>query len=232
MADRIIRDELLESERWLGLRDNTARVCYLTLILRADAMGNIEAHVPRLVRMWRDYGVATAAAVDGTLEELANHDLVRMYEATLDGVIHRYIHIPRSRNNLRYVKRVFPLSPWTTDEQIQRLKEKSPGERITITGRALGAHGRGVDVDVCIKGFDVGVGLCQPGAVDKSVAQPGKRQNLFLKKLENLTPEQRAQEIAELETCIAECETTGKTELAAEMKGKVEALRMAGSKAA
>lgn len=142
MSDRIVRDELLESERWLGLRDNTARVCYLTLILRSDALGNLEAHTPRLIRLWRDYGVASAMAVEGTLEELINHDLIRLYEAEVDGVIHRYIHIPRTRQNLRYLKRVFPLSPWTTDKQIQALKIKSPSDNHTITGRALGLHGR------------------------------------------------------------------------------------------
>lgn len=213
MADRIVRDELLESSRWLGLRDNTARVCYITLILKADALGNLEAHTPRLVRLWRDYGVASAAAVEGTLEELATHDMIRLYEAPIDGVIHRYLHIPRSRQNLRFVKRIFPLSPWTTSLQIQRLKEKSPGESITITGCALGLHGRSdVDVDVEKKRKDVDVEVKTPSQVSTTAIYAGQLQPLLNKnpfKIES--QEQVNHETEERNRRIAKLMTEGKT---------------------
>ncbi len=142
MPDRLVRDELLESERWLGLRDNTARVCYISLILKADALGNLEANVARLLRTWRDYGVTTPEAVAGTLDELVACDLVRLYAAAVDGESRQFIHIPRYGQNLRYIKRVFPPSPWTTNEQKQRLAKISQSASDVIATRTPSAHTR------------------------------------------------------------------------------------------
>lgn len=122
MPDRIIRDELLESERWLSLKDNADRLAFLALLLRADSLGNFTAERYRLLRLWRDFGIGTLALVNKTLTELVDHDLVRLYPA--DG--REWLHIPRfGQRNTRYIKRVCPLSPWTTPEQKQRLAEDS-----------------------------------------------------------------------------------------------------------
>jgi hypothetical protein len=51
MPDRVIRDELLESERWLGLKDNADRLAYVALLLRADTYGNRLDRAA--VRVWR-----------------------------------------------------------------------------------------------------------------------------------------------------------------------------------
>ena len=42
MADRLIRDELLESDRWLDLHSDTTRLAYVGLLLLADDFGNLE----------------------------------------------------------------------------------------------------------------------------------------------------------------------------------------------
>jgi len=123
MPDRIIRDELLESERWLTLKDNADRLAFFALLLRADSLGNFSGEPYRLMRLWRDFGINTRELVAKTLTELVDHDLVRIYDADS---YPQLLHIPRfGQRNLRYIKRVYPLSPWTTNEQKQKLEEFS-----------------------------------------------------------------------------------------------------------
>lgn len=150
MPDRLIRDELLESERWLALPDNTARVCYIALLLQADAFGNMDAGAGRLRRLWRDYGPESPEDIARMVITLAKVDLVREYAA--DGK--PYLHIPRYRQNLRYTKRTYPQDPWTEREQQtqqkQTTKNNSPRAHKAHTQSAHGAHGRSE-----VKGSDV-----------------------------------------------------------------------------
>jgi len=132
MPDRIIRDELLESERWLSLKDNADRLAYVALLLRADSLGDFSAEPFRLLRLWRDFGINTTALVSKTLTELADHDLIRLYQAD----VKPYLHIPRFQQRTRYIKRVFPLSPWATDEQKQAVAHNSPVHSQSVTGCA------------------------------------------------------------------------------------------------
>ena len=120
MPDRVIRDELLESKRWLLLKDNADRLAYLALLLKADSFGDFSADPYRLLRLWRDFGINTDALVAKSLAELADHDLVRLYEADQKP----YLHIPRFGQRLRYIKRVFPLSPWSRIEEKQHITGK------------------------------------------------------------------------------------------------------------
>ncbi len=129
MPDRIIRDEMLESRRFCSLKDNADRLAFISLLLKADALGNFSAEPYRLMRLWRDFGVNTEALVLKTLTELADADLIRLYQA--DG--RALLHIPRYNQSLRFISRIFPPSPWTTPEQKQRLKEKSLGEHSVST---------------------------------------------------------------------------------------------------
>jgi hypothetical protein len=121
MPNRIVREALLDSDRWLGLRDNTARVCFLAAMLKADDLGNLEGTDARLRRLWRDYGVETDNKVALVLQELADTDLVRVYD--VDGK--RYLHIPRFRQYIRHIRQRHPASPWDDTEKIQRLAEKT-----------------------------------------------------------------------------------------------------------
>lgn len=132
MPDRIIRDELLESARWLSLKDNADRLSFIALLLKADTLGNFSAEPFRLLRLWRDFGINTEALVSKTLSELADHDLIRLYK--FEGS--PYLHLPRFDQRLRYFKRTFPLSPWTTSEQKQALTKNSPDLSQTLTGCA------------------------------------------------------------------------------------------------
>lgn len=132
MPDRIIRDELLESRRFCSLKDNADRLAYIAILLKADALGNFSAEPYRLMRLWRDFGINTEALVLKTLSELVDADLIRLYKA--EG--RELLHIPRYKQSLRFISRVFPPSPWTTPEQKQRLKEKSQGEHAVSTPSA------------------------------------------------------------------------------------------------
>jgi hypothetical protein len=125
MPNRIVREALLDSDRWLGLRDNTARVCFLAAMLKADDLGNLEGTDARLRRLWRDYGVETDNKVALVLQELADTDLVRVYD--VDGK--RYLHIPRFRQYIRHIRQRHPASPWDDTEKIQRVAEKTQCER-------------------------------------------------------------------------------------------------------
>ena len=138
MPDRIIRDELLESERWLSLKDNADRLAYISLLLKADALGNFSAEPFRLMRLWRDFGINTDSLVAKTLTELTNHDLIRLYQVCAK----EFLHIPRFGQRLRHVKRIFPLSPWTTDQEKQTLADNSPDER-QVQDRLASAEGKG-----------------------------------------------------------------------------------------
>ena len=133
MPDRIVRDELLQSDRWLSLPRNTHRLAFICLLLQADAMGNMEASDGRLWRIWRDpLRLDSRIAISEILDALMSADLIRIYDA--DGK--RYLHIPRYQQRLRYLGHIAPPSPWTTDEQKQKLEKKSPGDSQASTGRA------------------------------------------------------------------------------------------------
>lgn len=129
MPDRIVRDEILESERWLSLKDNADRLAYVALLLKADPLGNFTAEPFRLMRMWRDFGINSLALVSKTLIELCDHDLVRLYEAAGK----KLLHIPRFNQYSRYLKRIYPLSPWTTEQQKQLLTKNSQCDSTVLT---------------------------------------------------------------------------------------------------
>jgi hypothetical protein len=69
MPDRILRDELLSSDRWLSLggkdmdAGNARRLAFVACVLTADSLGNMEATSTRLERLWRDFGLTDDAAI-------------------------------------------------------------------------------------------------------------------------------------------------------------------------
>jgi hypothetical protein len=132
----MIRDELLESDRFLSLPDNTARMCFVVILLNADDRGNLEASPGQLVRMWRDFGIDSNAKAASIAQSLADQDLIRMYEADQK----QYAHVPRFRQRLRHLKHACPASPWCDRQENQSGAQKNDGrtadERQTDDGRA------------------------------------------------------------------------------------------------
>jgi len=113
MYDRVLRSELMESERWLDLHSDTARLVFVSLIPLADDFGNMEGGSRRL---WRWLSLRTACKTEAdvikVLSELCDADLVRRYQ--VDGL--DYLHIPRFRNDRTYFRRAVPPSPWCVSD--------------------------------------------------------------------------------------------------------------------
>jgi hypothetical protein len=149
MPDRILRAELLTSEGWLALKNNDDRVSWIVLFLSADVFGNQPAGPHRLVHLWRHAGIDTAEKASKVLIELGEVDLLRCYQ--VDGK--PYCHIPRFRQSRRYLGKTWPLSPWTTYEDKQRIANKPPEDhseaqetaRVSPVGVGVGV-GVGVDL--------------------------------------------------------------------------------------
>jgi hypothetical protein len=105
LSDKLIRDEILRSHRYVSLSSDTTKLTFFHLLLSSDSLSNSEATATALsIMMGR---VVTEAATATILAELADHDLVRIYEA--DGK--RYVHIPRSRQRIRYLRGKHPRPP-------------------------------------------------------------------------------------------------------------------------
>lgn len=102
MPNRLIRDEMLESESILSLPIE-ARWLYVTILLSADDVGLFEATSFKLARradIRRESG-------DKLIQLLADNDLIRLYE--VDGK--RYGFIPKFRQRLQIKRSRYPHPP-------------------------------------------------------------------------------------------------------------------------
>lgn len=120
MSDKLIRDELLRSHRYQTLSGDTPKLMFLHLFLSSDHYSNAEATTTALsIIMCRTVTEEAAATI---LSELQDKDLCRIY---LDSDGKRYVHIPRSRQRIRYKKRAHPAPPvHIEDHAIKALEEK------------------------------------------------------------------------------------------------------------
>lgn len=162
MPDRVIRDELLKSDRWLDLPSDTHRLVYENLILIADDYGNIEGGPRRLYRWMHGFSqIKTEPDAIKLMSDLQDADMVRRYE-----VEHReYWHLTRFKNSRWYWKRSYPQSPYQddmTNEDKQRPNEK----RNTHVSNTLPTRREGVGV-----GEDINPTRVRANPVDKSQGQ-------------------------------------------------------------
>ena len=159
MPDRVIRDELLKSDRWLDLPSDTHRLVYENLILIADDYGNVEGGPRRLYRWMHGFTqIKTEPDAIKLMSDLQDADLARRYES--DG--HEYWHLPRFKNSRWYWKRSYPQSPFpddVTNEDKQRPNEK----RNTHVTNTLPTRREGVGV-----GEDINPTRARRAPVDKS----------------------------------------------------------------
>lgn len=166
MPDRLIRDELLDSERWLALPNDGDRLAFVGLLLRCDDFGNLEGGPRRLFRfLYHFTQIKTEEAAATSLLHLADADLLRRYEVEK----RELYHIPRFRPHRQYLVRKVPASPWDADRAVgknrrvieqglakeQSLKEPLANNVATIS-QALGIG--------LPEGVGVGVGVNPPGA--------------------------------------------------------------------
>ncbi len=119
MPDRIIRDELLRSHRFVGLSSDTLRLVFIAFVLCADDLGNAEA-TPTAVGIMLVRAVPEETAAKW-IAELVDADLLRTYESTGK----RYVHIPRFRQRLRYTSGKHPRPPSNIEcKEIKQLAGK------------------------------------------------------------------------------------------------------------
>lgn len=142
MSQRLIRDDMLESER-VQRRTVPARWLFLAIMLTADDMGLVEYNEFKLARR--------AALPDDTIaalwDELVKADLIRPY--TVAGK--RYAFVPRFRQRLRIKRTKHPLPPaeLTADDddalnKINDLEEKCP----TRDGHPLADDGLNLNLNL------------------------------------------------------------------------------------
>jgi len=109
MPDRVLRDEILESDRWLGLPSDTDRLTYIGLLLRCDDFGNLEGGLRRVSRFFQSFSsVKTDETAAAILLHLTDADMVRRYQ--VEG--REFYHLPRFRTSASYLVRKVPPSPW------------------------------------------------------------------------------------------------------------------------
>lgn len=155
MPDRVIRDELLDSDRWLGLCSDSERLAFIGLVLQCDDFGNLEGGTHKLYRYLSAFTqIRTAENVATVLLHLADCDLIRHYQ--VDG--RQLIHIPRLRPHRDYLVRKFPPSPWC-DPDTALGKHKRIYNKGLAKGVVTTSHKRGGNVALTSdQGVGVGVG--------------------------------------------------------------------------
>lgn len=157
MPDRVIRDELLESDRWLSLPTDTHRLVFVGLVLRCDDYGNIEGG-PRRIYRWSHGFTQIKSEADSIklMSDLQDADLVRRYEVE----DREYWHVPRFKNARRYWSRKCPKSPYE-EQQNQETAKKPDGD----LRKACANPSRGV-------GVGVGVGEKQNKGTVRAMRSP------------------------------------------------------------
>ena len=151
MPDRVIRDELLQSVRWLDLPSDTHRLIYENLILIADDYGNVEGGPRRLFRWMHGFTqVKTEADAIKIMSDLQDADMVRRYEIKPElstELSTEYWHLPRFKNSRWYWKRSYPQSPFS-DDVTNEDKQRPSGNGNTHVANTLPTRREGVGVGV------------------------------------------------------------------------------------
>lgn len=148
MPDRIIRDEILDSDRYWDLASDSARLLFDHFMLVADDLGNAEATNSFIRRRLLQATKPDDQAIGALLEDLARVDIARPYAVGPK----RYVHIPRFRQRLRSYKRVNPRPPASVEcseisKLIAELSDSCPTDdghlhALAVEGRKEGSEGR------------------------------------------------------------------------------------------
>jgi hypothetical protein len=158
MPDRVVRDELLQSDRWPDLPTDTHRLAYVAMILAADDYGNLRGGPRRMFRWLHGFTqLKTEPDAIKLLSDLQDADLVGRYE--IDGL--EYWHVRRFKNSRKYWSRKWPHSPFPENEKIPTKEQPAKNAAPNLTPPLPQLPG------------GVGVGEKQaPQAVHDAVAMP------------------------------------------------------------
>lgn len=111
MADRVLRDELLTSERYWSVSIEAQRL-FVHLLLNVDDLGRFSGKNYTIRAACFPGQTVVPDRLERMLSELQDVDLIRVY--TVDGA--RYIFVPRFKQKLRYVNSKFPAPPEGMDD--------------------------------------------------------------------------------------------------------------------
>lgn len=106
MPDRIIRDELLTSERYWSVNVE-AQQLFVHLLLRADSLSRFSGKNFTIRMACYPGHQRNPEVIEKLLSDLHDSDLIRLY--TVAG--ERFIFIPRYRQRLRYTNSKYPSPP-------------------------------------------------------------------------------------------------------------------------
>lgn len=131
MPDRILRDEIWESDRFLDLPTDAARLAFIRFLNMCDDFGNFEGGPRRLYRILHACTqIKTEQAASEAIDALMQADLIRRYEVG----DRELFHIPRLRPHTSYLVRKMPPSPW--DEVLETGKAKWSRRTVRTKGLA------------------------------------------------------------------------------------------------
>jgi hypothetical protein len=143
MPNRILRDALLDSERYLSLSSAESRLLFVEMLLLADDYGLMPAGWMFIARRTSVGTGKPAAAIQTLLQELADADMIRLYRVdNLSTGAGWYAYIPRFYNWPRAFKSKWPLPP---DElggnEIKHLQQKRSAHAVhSQCVRSASAH--------------------------------------------------------------------------------------------
>jgi hypothetical protein len=176
MPDRVLRDELWLSDRFLDLASDAARVAFLRFLSLADDFGNFEGGERRLSRILIICTqLKTDNAVSLVIDSLMACDLIRRYTVQ----DRELFHIPRFRSHRQYVSRRYPASPWCDQNadlgKYKRVKNQSLAKNAVTTSllrSSVVAEGDGAGVEDGEDQETSTVGGCCPPLLRADGASP------------------------------------------------------------
>lgn len=131
MPNRVLRDDILNSERYWSLSSDSCRMLFIHLVLRADDLGLFRAANYTIRATCFGVTAPSPEATAKMLTELNDADLIRMYKA--NGA--DYGMIPRFGQRLRILKPRYPLPPdELMDSEIKELISKMSDGRLSSVG--------------------------------------------------------------------------------------------------
>jgi len=108
MPDTLLRDEIWDSDRFLDLVGDTAKLSYLRFLNMADSFGNFEGGRRIFRALSACTQIKTEAEWIAVMDALMGADLLRRYE--VEGK--EFWHLPRFRARQDYLVQKVPPSPW------------------------------------------------------------------------------------------------------------------------
>ena len=123
MPNRVIRDAILDSDRYHDLAHDSERLLFLELLLLADDFGLVPLNHGFLRRRTTPCAGRTLAQITAMISALADRDLVRCYTSERGG---KFGFIPRFGNSPRALKPKWPVPPESLGfgKKIRDLDEK------------------------------------------------------------------------------------------------------------